>query len=309
MEIAVLEQALRQQPDDLGRWREYSDRLDGQGDARGALIRLDLRRRGLRRTDREAVDREIEALVAEHEPAWDAALPAGVTVLDRRYGFATKVAVQWSEDAPVLIAQALRDPFVTALRITARESREDDEDDEHLEEVDAEPTPVAGIGALAALDLGRLVELDLSYLRLAALGAEALAVASYLHLGPTDDPATATAGRIETLDLRYCRIGDAGLAAIAASGCFGAVRRLHLQANRLTAAGASALGRFERLTELDLRYNPIGADGVRALLGTAFIGSVDRLLLYPGDVGDDGAKLLAHAAELPPALRSYWRCV
>ncbi|WP_433476276.1 hypothetical protein ACQPZP_04025 [Spirillospora sp. CA-142024] len=309
MKIAAIEETLREDPGDLASWLAYGDRLLEQGDARGTLIRLEQRRARLRPADRAAVESDIAALVAEHRQGWDAALPPGATVLERRYGFATKVAVEWSDAAPVQIEQALRGPFVTGLRITPPPSEGDDdyrywEDD--LDD-DGEPNPAGSVdtGGLATLDLGRLTELDLSYLRIGALGAKTLAVSAYLRAEAGD---VETAGsRLESLDLRYSRVGNTGLAALAASPVFAGVRRLHLQRNVITEKGMPSLHRFENLTELDLRYNEIGTDGARALLAAPFAGALKRLYLYREDVGGDGAALLAKAPQLPPALRSYWR--
>ncbi len=222
-------------------------------------------------------------------------------------GLPPKVAVDWTEDAPVLIEQALRERFVTGLRIApvGQNHPEQDFDEEDESGEPAEPEPVEGVGALATLNLGRLAELDLSYLTLGTFGAEALAVSAFFR---ACEAQTLTCG-LRVLDLRYCRIGDSGLAALAASPGFGTLRRLHLQRNKLTAEGMRVLHRFEHLTDLDLRYNAIGAEGVEALLEAPFIGSLTRLLLYRKDVSDDGVKLLARAPQLRPALRSYWRSV
>ncbi|MFC5744369.1 hypothetical protein [Actinomadura rugatobispora] len=313
MKVAALERTLRDQPENHASWLAYGELLLERGDARGTLIRLEQRRTRVGPADRDAVEREIAALVREHERSWDAELPPGVTVLARRYGFPVKVAVEWSDGAPVVIEQALRAPFVTALGI--RPVADDGEYgwDEDLRDA-AEPKPAASVetGALATLGLGRLVELDLSYLRIGALGAQALAVSAYLRGEASDAGALAASnatGRIETLDLRYCRIGDTGLAALTASPCFRGVRRLRLQRNALTAEGVRSLHQLEGLTELDLRYNQIGEEGAQALLDAPFIGSLRRLLLYGADVGDVGAKILASAPRLTPALRSYWRTV
>ncbi|GAA4388988.1 hypothetical protein GCM10023088_63010 [Actinomadura verrucosospora] len=314
MKAADLEQTLRDDPGDLASWRLYGARLRERGDARGTLIELQQRRDRTRPADREALDREIAAVVDEHQRSWDAALPEGATVLERRYGFATKVAVEWSDSAPVTIEQVMQAPFVTALRIAPSETQERDDYEWGDPSEAALPVPAPSIdtGALATLDLGRLVELDLSYLRIGAPGAEALAVSTYFRFeasGAGGFGPSAGSGRTEILDLRYCRVGDAGLAALAASQGFAGVRRLHLQRNLLSAEGLRALHPLAGLAELDLRYNEIGAEGVRALLAAPFVGSLKRLLLYRDDVGEAGAKMLADAPHLPPGLRSYWRNV
>ncbi|WP_255953242.1 hypothetical protein [Streptomyces odontomachi] len=302
MEAAVLEQTLRDHPDDLASWHAYGEQLVAQGDARGTLIRLEERRACARPADREALGREIDALVTEHQEAWDAALPAGVTVVARRHGFPTGVAVTLSDDAPAMIEKVLQERFVTGMRIKGVKGTDDDDDEddwdeeEDWDEDDEEPDPrPVDVSALATLDLGRLVELDLSYLPIGAAGAALLA--------------STASSRLETLDLRYCYIGDAGVAALAASLRFDGLRRLHLQRNKLTAEGVRSLGLFGGLTELDLRYNPIGAEGAEALLEAPFIGSLKQVQLYRDDVSDEGAAKLASATQLSPVLRSYWRSV
>jgi uncharacterized protein (TIGR02996 family) len=287
-----LERRLREHPGDLAAWYAYADRLQEQGDARGELIRLQQRLACARSGERAFLEREISELVRHHRPTWDAALPPGVTVRTRRYGFPEKVAVQWSDEAPALIEQALGDRFVTGLAIgpPARRGDDDADFDEGREAV----LEAAEAAALATLDLGRLTELDLSYFRVGDVGARALA-------------ASIAKGRIQTLDLRYCGIGDDGLGVLAASPHFDELRRLRLQSNALTAEGMYHLKRFQRLPELDLRYNRIGADGVDALLDAPFIGSLERLFLHRADISDAGVRKLASASQLPPALRSYWR--
>ncbi|MER6951931.1 TIGR02996 domain-containing protein [Nonomuraea sp. NPDC000554] len=309
MQVAAVEDALRAHPDDLATWRAYSDWLLEQGDARGTLIRLEQRLARTRPADRPAVEREIADFVAEHEGGWDDGLPATARVLARRYGFAAEVAVQWSDDVREVVEQVLRGRFVTTLRITPNASTDEDWDDDEDEDEDwdeddeGEGGPEAEVRpgrldmkVLDGLDAGRLVELDLSYLDLGPDGAEILAT-------------SLRADRLRALELRYCRIGDTGLAALAASPHLGGLRRLHLQCNRVTAEGVRSLHRFPELTELDLRYNNIGEAGAEALLAAPFAGSLERLWLYDSDVGQDGVRKLAHAANLPPGLRGLWRCV
>lgn len=302
MPLEALEQTLRERPDDEASWGAYGGRLREQGDARGELIRLEQRHAHARPADRDELKRRIDLLVGTHQQNWDTELPPGVTVRERRYGFALKVAVEWSEQAPTLIEQALRGRLVTGLRIGPSDQAEEADEDYYNDEPDFDeddvplPPPPHEAGALADLDFGGLTELSLSYFRIGDPGAEALAAAT-------------SKGRIETLDLRYCGIGDRGVAAFGASPNFRNVRRLHLQCNRLTAEGVRALERFERLEELDLRYNRIGADGAQALVEAPFVGSLKRLLLYREDVSDAGVQKLAYAPQLPTALRSFWRSV
>ncbi|MBE1583925.1 hypothetical protein ACFPOI_34345 [Nonomuraea angiospora] len=309
MQATAVEDALRAQPDDLASWDAYSDRLLEQGDARGTLIRLEQRLARTRPADRPAIEREIADLVAEHEGGWDDGLPATVRVLARRYGFATEVAVPWSDDVREVVEQVLRGRFVTKLRIWSDAESDEDEDwddedddwdeddDEDDEDDDEEGGGRSGrpdMEALNGLDLGRLAGLDLSYLDLGPHGAELLA-------------ASLRTDRLRALELRYCRIGDAGLAALAASPHLSGLRRLHLQRNKLSADGVRSLHRFPELTELDLRYNDLGEAGAQALIAAPFAGSLARLWLYGSDVGRDGVRELAHAANLPSGLRSMWR--
>jgi hypothetical protein len=192
--------------------------------------------------------------------------------------------------------------LVTALRIRPGAAADEADAEYWSDEPDFDeddmplPPPPHPVGAFADLDFGGIRELDLSYFRIGDPGAEALAAAT-------------SAGRIETLDLRYCGIGSDGAAALAASGKFGNVRRLHFQHNRLTGDGVRTLAGFERLEELDLRYNRIGPDGAQALIEAPFAGSLKRLLLYRQDLSDAGVKILATAPQLPTALRSFWRSV
>ncbi|BDM74124.1 hypothetical protein HEK616_76110 (plasmid) [Streptomyces nigrescens] len=299
MEATALEQRLREHPDDVAAWRAYADALHERGDVRGKLIEWERRSRVAGSAEREQLASKIQLLSEKHQDSWDAELPSGVSVEARRHGFATKVAVDWSDEAPALIAEALQGPFVTALRIKAGDDPEGEEwghEEEHWDENGPLMPPPIEADGLASVDLGRLSALDLSYFRMGDPGAEALAAAT-------------GSGRIETLDLRYCAIGDSGLAALIASPQFAAVRRLHLQCNAVTAEGVRSLSGLTNLIELDLRYNDIGEDGADALLSAPFIGSLQRLLLYRDDVSEAGVQKLASAPQLPTTLRSYWRSV
>lgn len=305
--MGSIEDALRDRPGDAAAWHAYSGLLLEQGDTRGTLIRLEQRLARTRPADRPALEREIADLVAEYQDDWDAGVPDGVArVLARRHGFATEVAVEWSDDVAEIVERSLdASPFVTTLRImpnaTDKDDYEDDwedeDEDDYLAVDRGDPRPgTLDVGALDGLDLGRLTELDLSYLSIGFDGAQALV-------------ATLRSDRLRALDLRYCRIADAGLAALAACPRLAGLRRLRLQRNRLTAEGVRHLRHFPDLTELDLRYNDLGAEGARALLEAPFAGSLERLWMYGSDVGPDGVRALAQAENLPTGLRSLWRCV
>lgn len=300
MEVAVLEQLLRDDPDDVAAWHSYADALVEQGDPRGTLILLEHRLRHVGPADAEALSAEMAALTERHQPEWNAELPPGVSVLARRNGFATKVGVTWSDEAPKLIEQALEGRFVTGLRIRPADDAApaaddaDDGDADEDDEGDGRTRPV-DIGALVGLSLDRLTELDLSYLPVGESGTSLLAELL------TD--------RLTALDLRYCGIGDAGLAAFAATARFNRLRLLRLQYNGVTADGVRLLWLFDQLTDLDLRYNAIGEEGAKALAEAPFAGSLQRLFLDPDDIGEEGVAALASSRRLSPVLRSYWRSV
>ncbi|WP_436776996.1 hypothetical protein [Yinghuangia sp. YIM S09857] len=212
---------------------------------------------------------------------------------------ATKVVVSWSQEAPAQIAEALRGPFVTGLRIRPG-TKDEEADTEYWDDVpDFEddgtpmPPPPHGDERLADLDLGGLRELELSYFRIGDTGARHLATAI-------------SRGRTETLDLRYCGIGDEGLDALVRSGHLDDVRRLRLQHNRFGAVGVRALAHLRHVEELDLRYNRIGAEGAQALAEAAFADRLRILHLHRRDVSDAGVRILASAARLPAALRCLW---
>ena len=295
--IKEIEETLRGDLDDPVALRAYGEWLSERGDARGTLIRLEQQLAVTSPTRRAPLEREIAEFVAEHDD-WPDELPPGVQVSARQHGFATEVAVEWSENLREVIEQLPAGGLIRTLRITPG-SEESDEDDDDYDDFDEDfqgglrhplnPEPLAG------LDLGRFVELDLSYLGLGPEGAKAIATSLR-----TD--------RLREVDLRYCYIEDAGVAALTQSSHLSALRCLHLQRNKLTAEAVRSLYRLPELTDLDLRYNDIGEAGAQALTAAPFAGSLARLGLYGTDVGD-GARTLAQAAELPAGLRSIWRSI
>nr|HEX4318000.1 TIGR02996 domain-containing protein [Kofleriaceae bacterium] len=96
--IAKLVAAIRATPDDDAPRLVYADALEERGHvARANLVRLQCRRAPLAASDGEAaeLDREIAQLLADHGPAWRAALPPlrGVTWTEFSRGFVTGARV------------------------------------------------------------------------------------------------------------------------------------------------------------------------------------------------------------------------
>ncbi|MQS16900.1 hypothetical protein F7Q99_33115 [Streptomyces kaniharaensis] len=102
--VAAIEQALRENPDDLASWLRHADRLLTQGDARGELIRLEQLRARTRPADREALAAEIGATEDEHRHAWNAESPVYVPSFNSgsRGGERCSAATHWWVEKPEL---------------------------------------------------------------------------------------------------------------------------------------------------------------------------------------------------------------
>lgn len=114
--------------------------------------------------------------------------------------------------------------------------------------------------------------------------------------------------RLVELDLRYNTI-EAGL--LFTDGLLRpGLERLYLQHSGLDEAAMQLLARcsaLQTLRLLDLRYNPIGAGGARALASSENLGALQTLRLNMHDISPEGAALLADSAALPLAIRRSWR--
>ena len=123
----------------------------------------------------------------------------------------------------------------------------------------------AGFAAIAA-GFGALRTLTLSANAAGDAGVSALAGAPHL-------------AALRTLGLRNVRAGEAGARALAGARFAASLHRLDVSRNALGDAGVGALvaGRFDRLEELDLSENDIGAAGIAGLAGAHGLGALRTL--------------------------------
>ncbi|MCA9526725.1 MAG: hypothetical protein KC549_10585, partial [Myxococcales bacterium] len=108
---------------------------------------------------------------------------------------------------------------------------------------------------------------------------------------------------VMALDVTQSPIGDDGARALAQSPHTGKLKSLWLDRTGITDAGAQALGAASLpLVELYVGYNPIGPDGLKALLAAP---AADYFILRLSftRVGDAGAALLAQSPRLPKLQR------
>lgn len=156
--------------------------------------------------------------------------------------------------------------------------------------------PISPRSAWALADAAlarRLRTLDLARCPVGDRGAEGLADSSRL-----DVP--------ERLDLSCCLIGDRGAASLASWPRLTALTELRLACNSLGPEGAAALTAAPRAAPwaLDLGDNPLGLDGLRALVEGPGAATLTELSLVGCRVGDPGAEILAGAARRLGGLRS-----
>lgn len=318
--VTALEAHLRKNPDDWSSWLVFGDHLTEQGDVRGELIRLEHQHANAKlvAADREALAKNIEALIAQHHVSWKQTVPsdaapegeaAGPRVrLDWRHGFVVGLELGWVEYTGAALQHFLASPesrllstlAITHVGLPEEEGFEDEEDfDEEtgMPRSRVDPESIAGaLEGVLANDLSRLVTLSFAYLGMGAAGAKRLAKS-------TVPP------QLEQLDLRYNFIEDAGLKALCASSVLSNLSALHLQANRLGPTGVKALAALDlpRLKLLDLRRNELKSTGAKALAASRLVSALTHLGLQRDDVGDAGVKALSQSTQLPPPLRTLWK--
>jgi uncharacterized protein (TIGR02996 family) len=152
------------------------------------------------------------------------------------------------------------------------------------------------LGALARSNrTGALEYLGLNDNHIGAAGARALARAGSL-------------GRLTSLNLGQNPLGDDGVAALARANLPG-LRRLDLSEVGLTARGLAALARapwLPSLRQLILSGNQQMPDeGIRALVQTPALRSLEALELWDAGVGDDALRAIAESPYLGK-LRRLW---
>jgi uncharacterized protein (TIGR02996 family) len=302
MDISALEATLRERPDDWPAWLVFGDWLLERGDPRGELIALEGQRRAMARPSSE-IDAEVSAITKTHSEAWLGGAPRSAVTW--RHGFIVGLTLLLdAADTPARLKSVLASPggrlvSKLSLRLTTSDDEDFDEEEAYEDDDDGiprrKPTDPGTLRALAGLDLRRLTALDLAYCGVGRDGAKALAALDI--------------GDLRSLDLRGNALGDEGVAALSRAPWFSSPTLLDLHTNAIGPTGVSALchAASPRLSFVDLRRNPVAAEGAAALGNAPFAPALERLLLYRDDVGDEGVKALADAAALPAMIRRFWR--
>jgi uncharacterized protein (TIGR02996 family) len=285
-ERATFEQQLRTDPDDVERWTVYADWLLARGDRRGELIMLECTAETQPSAELSA---QITALRDELDPRWldiDIEDWDDLPKLEARHRRGVIWALQVSELAgakAVGLAKLLASP---SLRLLSE-----------LELV-FDPTPPREelLAFLERAELGRLLKLRCAYCPDGPLIVHALARHDTLAL--------------RELDLRYAGLTDDDLRLLARIDALAGLRTLHLQHNRIGAAGVGALAGaawLRGLEYLDLRYNPIGPAGAAQLGGSPDVGQLRTLLLDADEIEAAGMDALAGSTSLGRDLVRLWR--
>ena len=109
-------------------------------------------------------------------------------------------------------------------------------------------------------------------------------------------------------DLSRCKVKDLGV--LAGTPLWRGLEVLRAPRNAIEGEGLErALGSSQAATlrRMDLRYNPIGEVGARALASSPWLGNLEWLGLYVEDAGELGAEALGASATLPGHISAYWR--
>jgi uncharacterized protein (TIGR02996 family) len=280
---AAFLQDIREHPDDNTPRLVYADWLEDEGDSeRAEFIRAGCWRAALpagHADDKGLASREAE-LLARNEARWRAALPQleGIT-WDEEFtrgfveGVFTETAGAFLRHAPALFAAAP----VRRVKIGL-----------------VNPVNVAALArsrhllALEELNLGNHTGID-------AAGVRELSSSPNL-------------ANLSVLLLHYNPLGDEGLITLAWSEQLPRLRELYVSGIGAGDRGASTVagGRLRDLTDLDLRDNQIGDEGVEALANWNWAGDrLQALYLVNNRIGERGANSLAMTAHLPNLAQLY----
>ena len=300
---AALLDRVRQHPEDWTNWLVFADWLTEQGDPRGELIGLEHRRAltSIDAHEKESLWQQITTLIKKHRHEWSATpLPANC-ILDWRCGFILGARVDWDEEGFEALAHLLAHEdtrLLTRLQLRFSRPLNDEIFDETYDE-DYQPPSIdpSHIEKLFDFDLKQIRMLDLSYNQ---LGDQGLSIAvQNLRF----DALTA-------LDLRYTGIGDTAMNALSSSPWLSTLTTLHLHGNRIGPEGVRALAQSTLLNHhielIDLRENPIGIMGARALADSERLRKLEILRIHRNDIGTAGARALSTSKYLPLRIRRYW---
>jgi uncharacterized protein (TIGR02996 family) len=292
MAMSDLERQVRERPDDDAPRLAYADAIEADDPERAEFIRVQLRLHSLPDWHPARIDtqRRNNQLISRNWQRWTSHLPTGVTWIaergfpdvvrfDSHTAFARHYRAALAAGPRRVHLSGWRDPARLGTLPALAEIRE------------LRITSMGAPNVLASPHLGRLTRLEVE-------GA-----------GPTDILLTAIAGRAELAGLRHLTVGGyhtqqaaftpAGLAALA--GALSSLETLVLRRTALDDALARALlgtAVLPRLRRLDLAYNRITAEGLRALGDGSRFPALRVLLLQDNRVGDGGAAALASAARL-----------
>jgi uncharacterized protein (TIGR02996 family) len=285
-------------PDDDAPRLVYADWLDEHGDAdRAAFIRLQCELAKLEEWDarRPELERRQKRLLRLYAHQWSDGLVKKLRGLEFRRGFLERADLPpnvFLANAEALfrhfplrrltLGASFGDPAVRALAASPHLAR--------LAElkVPYSRMTAAGLEALVSSPHVRgLKVLDVDFNRVGPEGARAVAESPNL------------AG-LTTLVLRDCHIGSAGAASLASSPHLAGLEKLDVMDNGIDNAGAVALAGSPHLTnlvELSCRNNSIGPAGVRAL-APAHRPRLTRLYLSVNPLGLEGVRALVVSPSL-----------
>ncbi|MCR9201548.1 MAG: TIGR02996 domain-containing protein [Planctomycetaceae bacterium] len=253
--------AITQHPRDMDARLIYADFLEEQGDPRGEFIRIqcelaspsdDLDRR-------DVLDRRQEQLRSRHERKWVQILREKVTSWTFRCGFVESVEVsaeQFLKHADAIFAATpIRSLTVTSAsnlldRIVAH-PRVAELEGLHLERSELSVTDTQ---CIAQVSFRRLNSLRLSSCRLVD--------ATFLPLLDLNVPS------LRDADFSANRLRNHSFTALSVSRAFHGITELNVMANEIRQTGAQQFAGspgFPDLELLDIRGNPIGRSGARAL--------------------------------------------
>ena len=252
----------------------FADWLDDHGDARGELIRLQVRRARLpaRTPEWFALERREQELLDRHAVGW--------------LGPLYRPAISWEYVRGLLHVEVEAEAFLT-------EPVETEEDRRAFAWV--ERLTFRGLTRSMTVALAHFPHLV--HLRTLDLGENSIGTEGIIELTTTQFLLP-----VRTLDLRGCRVGGEGTAAFGAvSSQAHQLTRLVLWDNQIGNGGTARLvasSSLAHLAELDLAQNNITDRGAQALADSPHLVTLRLLDLRSNRIGDTGAEALAASPHL-----------